>query len=83
MAFPGGELMFRRDNETTVVTPSSGESDGTEAGPRRLRRGRNVRTTDDPSAVDARQISAASEIRKSECVMTVVPRSAAVSQADY
>ena len=57
--------------------------------PRRLRRGRDVRTADDPSAVDARQISAASETvaweihRKSECVMTVVPTSAAGSQADY
>ena len=30
--------------------------------PRRLRRGRDVRTMDDPSAVDARQITAASEI---------------------
>ena len=55
--------------------------------PRRLRRGRDVRTADDSSAVDARQISAASETweihRKSECVMTVVPTSAAGSQADY
>ena len=57
--------------------------------PRRLRRGRDVRTMDDLSVVDARQISSASETvawkthRKSECVMTVVPTSAAVSQADY
>ena len=42
--------------------------------PRRLRRGRDIRTADDPLAVDARQISAASETvaweihRKSECV---------------
>ena len=57
--------------------------------PRRLRRGRDVRAADDPLGVDARQISAASETvaweihRKSECVMTVAPTSAAVSQADY
>ena len=57
--------------------------------PRRLRRGRDVRTADDPWAVDARQISATSETvaweiyRKSECVMTVAPTSAVVSQADY
>ena len=57
--------------------------------PRRLRRGRDVRTADDPLAVDAWQISAASETevwkihRKSECVMTVVPTLAAASQADY
>ena len=58
--------------------------------PRRLRRGRDVRTADDPVAVDARQISTASETvvswkihRKSECVMTVVPTLAAASQADY
>ena len=43
--------------------------------PRRLRRGRDVRTADDPLAVDARQISAVSETevwkihRKSECVI--------------
>ena len=49
--------------------------------PRRLRRGRDVRTADDPVAVDARQISTASETvvswkihRKSECVTTVVPK---------
>ena len=52
--------------------------------PRRLRG-----DMDDPLGVDARQISAASETeawkihRKSECVMTVVPTLAAVSQADY
>ena len=39
--------------------------------PRRLRRGRDVRTADDPSAVDPRQISAVSET------------AAAVSQVDY
>ena len=56
--------------------------------PRRLRRGRDVRTADDPVVVDARQISTASETvackihRKSECVMTVVPMLAAASQAD-
>ena len=57
--------------------------------PRRLRRGRDVRTANDPLAVDTRQTSAASEIvtweihRKSECVMTVAPTSAGVAQADY
>ena len=52
--------------------------------PRRLRRGRDVRTADDPLAVDARQISEVWKIhRKSECVMTVVPTLAAASQADY
>ena len=58
--------------------------------PRRLHRGRDVRTADDPVAVDARQISTASETlvswkihRKSECVTTVVPKLAAASQADY
>ena len=57
--------------------------------PRRLRWGRDVRTADDSLAVDTRQISAASETvtweihRKSECVMTVAPTSAAVAQADY
>ena len=57
--------------------------------PRRLRRGRDDRTADDPVAVDARQISTAPETvawkihRKSECVMTVVPTLAAASQADY
>ena len=57
--------------------------------PRRMCRGRDVRTADDPSVGDPRQISAISETvawkthRKSECVMTVVPTSAAVSQADY
>ena len=56
---------------------------------RQLRRGRDVQTADDPSAVDPQQLSAISETvawrihRKSECVMTVVPTSAAVSQADY
>ena len=58
--------------------------------PRRLRWGRDVRTADDQVAVDARQISTASGTvvswklhRKSECVRTVVPTLAAVSQADY
>ena len=58
--------------------------------PRRLRRGRDVRTADDPVAVDARQISTASETvvswkihRKLECVTTVVPKLAAASKADY
>ena len=58
--------------------------------PRQLRRGRDVRMADDPVAVDARQISTASETVvswkihiKSECVMTVVPTLAAASQADY
>ena len=57
--------------------------------PRRLRRGRDVRTANDPFAVDTRQISAASETvtweihRKSECVTTAAPTSAAVAQADY
>ena len=46
--------------------------------PRRLHRGRDVRTADDAVAVDARQVSAASDTvvyrmihRKSECVTTV------------
>ena len=58
--------------------------------PRRLRRGRDVRTADDPVAVDARQMSTASETLvsrkihiKSECVTTVVPKLAAALQADY
>ena len=53
--------------------------------PRRLYRKRNIRMADDPVAVDVRQISTASwKIhRKSECVTTVVPTLAAVSQADY
>ena len=53
--------------------------------PRRLRRGRDVRTADDTVAVDARQVSAASDTvvsrkkhRKSECVTTVAPKLAAV-----
>ena len=52
--------------------------------PRRLRRGCDVRTADDAVAVDARQVSAASDTvvswtihRKSECVTTVVPKLAA------
>ena len=56
--------------------------------PRRLRRGRGVRTADDAVAVDARQVSTASDTvvsrkihRKSET--TVVPKLAAASQADY
>ena len=58
--------------------------------PRRLRRGRDVRTTDYAVAVDARQVSAASDTvvsqkihRKSECVTTVVPKLAAAPQANY
>ena len=57
--------------------------------PRRLRRGRDVQTAADPVAVDARQISTASETVvswkihiKSECVTTVVPKLAAASKAD-
>ena len=56
--------------------------------PRRLRRGR--RTADDTVAVDARQMSTASDTvvsrkihRKSECVTTVVPKLAAAPQAAY
>ena len=56
--------------------------------PRRLRRGRDVRTADDAVAVDTRQVSAASDTvvsrkihRKSECVPTVVPKLAAAPQA--
>ena len=58
--------------------------------PQRLRRGLDVRTADDTVAVDARQVSAASDTvvsrkihRKSECVTTVVPKLAAAPQADY
>ena len=58
--------------------------------PRRLRRGRDVRTADDAVAVDTRQVSAASDTvvsrkihRKSECVTTVVPKLAAAPQAAY
>ena len=58
--------------------------------PRRLRRGRDVRTADDTVAVDARQVSAAPDTvvsrkihRKSECVTTVVPKLAAAPQAAY
>ena len=58
--------------------------------PRRLRRGCDVRTVDDPVEVDARQMTTASETvvsrkihRKSECVTTVVPNLAAAPQADY
>ena len=58
--------------------------------PRRLRRGRDVRTADNAVAVDARQVSTASDTvvsrkihRKSECVMTVGPTLVAASQADY
>ena len=48
-------------------------------GPRWLRRRRDVRTADDPLAVE----TVAWEIhRKSQCVMTVAPTSAAVAQAD-
>ena len=56
--------------------------------PRRLRRGRDVRTANDMVAVDARQVSASSDAvvsrkihRKSECVTTVVPKLAAAPQA--
>ena len=49
--------------------------------PRRLRQGRDVRTADDAVAVDARQVSAASDTvvsrkihGKSECVTTVGPK---------
>ena len=52
--------------------------------------GRDVRTADDTVAVDARQVSAASDTvvsrkihRKSECVTTVVPKLAAAPQAAY
>ena len=58
--------------------------------PQRLRRGRDVRTADDAVALDARQMSTASETvvsrkihRKSECVTTVVPKFAAAPQTDY
>ena len=58
--------------------------------PRRLRRGREVRTADHTVAVDARQVSAFSDTvvsrklhRKSECVTTVVPKLAAAPQAAY
>ena len=53
---------------------------------RLLRRGRDVRTADDPEAVDARKISTIDSWkihRKSECVMTVVPKLTAASQVDY
>ena len=56
--------------------------------PRRSRRGRDVRTSDDVVAVDIRPVSAASDTvvsrkihRKSECVTTVVPKLAAAPQA--
>ena len=56
--------------------------------PRRLRRGRDVLTEDGVVAVDTRQVSAASDTvvsrkihRKSECVLTVVPKLAATPQA--
>ena len=58
--------------------------------PRRLRRGRDVRTADDAVAVDIRQVSSASDTvasrkihGKSECVTTVVPKLAAALQAAY
>ena len=58
--------------------------------PRRLRQGCNVWTADDTVAVDARQVSVASDTvvsrkihRKSECFTTVVPRLAAAPQAAY
>ena len=58
--------------------------------PRRLLRGRNVRTADNTVAADARQVSAASNTiiyrkihRKSECVTTVGPGLAAAPQAAY
>ena len=57
--------------------------------PRRLRRGRDVWTVDDMVAVDARQVSAASDTvvsrkihRNSECVTTVVPKLAVAPQAE-
>ena len=62
----------------------------TQAMPRRLRWGRDDLMADDVVAVDARQVSTASDTvvsrkihRKSECVTTVVPKLAAASQADY
>ena len=52
--------------------------------PRRLRRGRDVRTADNLWAVDPRLETEVGKIhRKSECVMTVVPTLGAASQADY
>ena len=56
--------------------------------PRRLRRGRDVRTADGAVVVDTRQVSDASDTvvsrkihGKSECVPTVVPKLAAAPQA--
>ena len=58
--------------------------------PRRLRRGRDVRTADNTVVVNARQVCAASDTvvsrkihRKSECVTTVVPGLATAPQAAY
>ena len=60
------------------------------AAPRRLRRGRDVRTADNTAAADARQDSAALDTvgswkihRKSECVTTVAPGLGAAPQAAY
>ena len=53
--------------------------------PRRLRRGRDVQTTDDAVAVDAvasDTVVSQKIHRKSECVTTVVPKLAAAPQAD-
>ena len=57
------------------------------ASPRRLRRGHDVLTEDGVVAVDTRQVSAASDTvvsleihRKSECILTVVPKLAAAPQ---
>ena len=58
------------------------------ASPRRLRLGRDVLTEDGAVAVDTRQVSAASDTvvsreihRKSECILTVVPKLAAAPRA--
>ena len=60
------------------------------AEPRRLRRGRDVRTADNTAAADARQDSAASCTvgsqkihRKSECITTVAPGLGAAPQAAH
>ena len=73
-----------------VVVPTRPMEGCHTAVPRRLRRGRDVRTADDTVAVDARQVSAASDTvvsrkihRKSECVTTVVPKLAVAPQAAY
>ena len=73
-----------------VVAQTRPMEDCHAAVPRGLRRGRDVQTTDDAVAVDARQVSATSDTvvsqkkhRKSECVATVVPKLAAAPQANY